>query len=156
MIEHKLFREHVRFKHSSAAYVKHTYRQARNNAGMSNKEVPETLRARIVWLAEKRGVGIQALADACDITDKAVYQWRSHDGGLRPQNLVSVAKLLNTTVEWLVLREGPMERPVYQEELTGDRKAVLEIFDSLPAEYGPAMLKVMREFAHQMKLLGAR
>ena len=50
----------------------------------------------------------QQIAAACGIKDKAVYQWYSGSTkGLKPENLVRVAKLLNTTVEWLVFEEGP-------------------------------------------------
>lgn len=121
---------------------------------MAEKLEVHTLTGRIEWLANLRGKTPQDIAAALKIEDKAVYQWYSGaTKGLKPENLVNVAKLLDTTVEWLVLEEEPMERPSTASQLVGPRKEALKVFDSLPEHIRPAMLKVMREFAHTAQLL---
>jgi transcriptional regulator with XRE-family HTH domain len=127
--------------------VKHISADVGKNAGMN------TLGERIEARATKVGCTPQDIAKACSITDKAVYQWYSGaTNGLKPENLVRVAKLLKTTVEWLVFEEEPEERPVDRNLLHGEVKEAVTAFEALDAAYRAAALAAMKTFAEQQNL----
>jgi transcriptional regulator with XRE-family HTH domain len=112
-----------------------------------------TLGERIKDRAEKVGCTPQDIARALGIEDKAVYQWYSGaTKGLKPANLVRVAKLLKTTVEWLVFEEEPEERPVDRNLLHGEVKDAVMAFEALDAAYRAAALAAMKTFAEQQNL----
>jgi transcriptional regulator with XRE-family HTH domain len=145
MLEHALFGDHAPFKHASRPPVKHASGAVGHNLEMT---LGERIRAR----AEKLGITAKQIAATCGIEDKAVYQWyNGTTKGLRPENLVRTARLLRTTVEWLVFEDGPEDTPISSAILPDDAKEAAAVFMDLPPPYRAAMLKAMRELAHATK-----
>ena len=60
-----------------------------------------------VQAATTRGYSIKNIADACGITDKAVYAWRSGDSkSIDGNNLVELAELSGFNPMWIMKGKG--------------------------------------------------
>jgi transcriptional regulator with XRE-family HTH domain len=107
---------------------------------------------RIERRAKTLGITPQEIAAKCGISDKAVYQWFSGSTkNIRPENLVTVARLLKTTESWLVFEEGPEERSQTGEPLPPGARAALDAWEALPSEeHKLAMISAMRELGRQI------
>lgn len=105
---------------------------------------------RIEQRAKALGITAQEIAAKCGISDKAVYQWfNGSTTNIRPENLVTVAKLLKTTERWLVLEEGDPDAPVAG--LPPGARAALDAWEALPSEeHKLAMISAMRELGRQL------
>jgi transcriptional regulator with XRE-family HTH domain len=106
---------------------------------------------RIEKRANKLAISAKEIAKACGVSDKAVYQWyNGATKGLKPENLVAVARLLKTTERWLALEDGPEDRPESVDELPPGGRAVVEAWAALPSEHQFAMLEAMKELKRQL------
>lgn len=125
--------------------VKHTFIVAKDNADMS---IGERIKAR----REELRLEAIDLATAAHVTVQSVYQWESISSrGLKPVNLVSIAKLLNTTEEWLATGRGERERPVSSSVITADEAELLANYRVLPDDGKAAVRAIVRQLGNPSK-----
>lgn len=67
-----------------------------------------TLADRITERSKELGVSVADIADACGVSQKAVYLWLSgKNKNLKHDHLFALSEALNVTPRWLALGEGP-------------------------------------------------
>ncbi|HAS86483.1 MAG TPA: helix-turn-helix domain-containing protein [Candidatus Competibacteraceae bacterium] len=72
-----------------------------------------TLAERITYARERKGWQKIDLARAVGVSSASVTQWeQGQTKGLKPENLVAVARALEVSTDWLGAKKGPMERGV--------------------------------------------
>lgn len=70
-----------------------------------------TLAERITYARKRKGWQKIDLARAVGVSSASVTQWeQGQTKGLKPENLVAVARALDVSTDWLGARKGPMER----------------------------------------------
>ena len=111
-----------------------------------------SLGARIRRTRLDKGLTQNELARLVHVSREAVSQWESGDSkGLKPENLVRVAKVLGVDVEWLVTgKSSPRPRSV--SDLTPEEVELLTAYREGAERARPLMRRVIVEIAREFEL----
>jgi len=103
-------------------------------AAMGGK-LSSMLKARIREARKDAELSQLALAERVGVSRAAVSQWENGDTkGLRPENLLNTARVLNVRVEWLVFGEEP-RRPTSHPLTPGARRVLTDVRPALDQSF---------------------
>lgn len=95
-------------------------------------------------------------ASRLGVSPSAIYQWESGDTkGLKPENLVNVAALYETTERYIATGKGP-QRIIARSALSDEEVALITAFRAMPPDTRQAMLSTMVNLAAQHKTNDAK
>lgn len=138
MLNNSFFGDHFTIQACFNPDVKHAWLLRQQNARMS---LGERIKAR-------RGkMPVAELAAAAGVSAQAVYAWESGDTkGLKPENLVVVAKKIRTTEEWLATGAG------HEDRLPDDAEKLARDWCLLDAEYKGKVRGMVSDYMRMLRI----
>ena len=101
---------------------------------------------RLHALREQAGLSQQQLAERLGLTQRAYAHWERNPVALRPEQLLSLAEVLNVSVENLVGSNGSKKRGAGP---TGRMKRLFEAASQLPRSQQQKIAAVLEAFVNQ-------
>jgi len=102
---------------------------------------------RIQEALQTSGTTVKAVAQACGITEQAVYAWLKGDTKqISGENLVELAELTGFEARWIAKEVGPKQR-IYAK--SSQQAHVLKVMQERPEVYSDMIVKIADTVAEQ-------